>query len=168
MERLSVVRTKFYMTEAYLSKLKPFTFKSLPGIYLMIEANHKRRRLLVSLHRTILISGQNQDRPRPVEQMSNFMSSCALPYHDRQTGRVDHGMSCAGCQLTLQKGIFSFQHEPQGLEFRDKVYSQDGFLEHFKRCQQAQLLWISRREGTKKLADLPKFVRKGGLFAART
>ncbi len=75
------------------------------------------------------------------------MGSCALPYYDRRTGRVEHGMSCAGCQLALEKDIIGSRGEKWALEARDKVYAQDGFLEHFRWCEQAQLLWKSSGEG---------------------
>ena len=58
----------------------------------------------------------------------NYMGSCALPYYDKLTGDVEHGISCAGCK-------------------RDKVYSREGLLEHFKWCKQAQLLWNSTHGG---------------------
>ncbi|SCN84106.1 uncharacterized protein FFMR_09197 [Fusarium fujikuroi] len=50
-------------------------------------------------------------------------------------------------------------------ESRDKVYARDGFLEHFKWCEQAQLLWESSCEGNRRPAELPEGARRGGYFS---
>lgn len=77
-----------------------------------------------------------------------FMASTALPYLDltnrsndndnnsNANGRVECGVCCKGCQIALKKR-------------RDRVYSREGFLEHFRRCRQAQKLWEASCEGKK-------------------
>ena len=45
----------------------------------------------------------------------------------------------AGCQLALEKDIIGSRGEDWAFEAHDKVYAQDGFLEHFRWCEQAQL-----------------------------
>lgn len=99
---------------------------------------HKSRITLVSVHQAILVSGQQPHalpEAQPVDsgrnQKFNFMGSCALPYYDRRTDRVEHGMSCAGCQLALEKDIIGSGGEKWAFEARDKVYAQDGFLATF-------------------------------------
>ena len=122
----------------------------------------------------MLVSGQ-QPRARTQAQPANsernrkfkFMASCALPYYDGQSGKIEHGMSCAGCQLALEKDLIGFRGEEWAFEARNKVYTQDGFLEHFKWCKQAQLLWRSSDEGTSKPTELPEAARRGGYFNKR-
>jgi hypothetical protein len=95
------------------------------------------------------------------------MGSCALPYYDKQTGRVERGISCAGCQLAIEKDIIGTRGTEWEFEARDKVYAQDGFLDHFQWCEQAQLLWRSRGEGKNRPPELPVSAQTGGYFRRR-
>ncbi|KAF1842493.1 uncharacterized protein K460DRAFT_380330 [Cucurbitaria berberidis CBS 394.84] len=110
-----------------------------------------------------------QARPASSErnQKFNFMGSCALPYYDKLTGKVEHGLSCAGCQLGLEKDIIGTRGEKWAFEARDKVYARDGFLQHFRWCEQAQLLWRSSGEGNNRPTELPEAARRGGYFNKR-
>ncbi|KAK1989714.1 hypothetical protein LX36DRAFT_664974 [Colletotrichum falcatum] len=169
---LAAVRKQLNLTKAELNQLR--SFKTLPGIYSMKESVHKSRITVVSLHGAILVSGQQshalaQAYSVDLErcQKYNFMGSCALPYYDRRTSRVEHGMSCAGCQLALEKDIIGFRGEKWAFEARDMVYAQDGFLEHFRWCEQAQLLWKSSDEGNNQPVELPEAARRGGFFNNR-
>lgn len=145
------------------------SFESLPGTYSMRESVCENPKVLVSLYEARLVAGkQPRDHlNRGRNQKFNFMGSCALPYYDRRSGRVEHGMSCAGCQLALEKDIIGSRGEKWAFRARDKVYSQDGFLKHFQWCEQAQLLWKSSDGGTKQPAELPEAVRNGGYFKDR-
>lgn len=89
-----------------------------------------------------------------------------LSRSDRRTGEVERGVSCAGCQLAIEKNIVSGA-EKWPYEARVKVYAQDGFLEHFGWCKQAQLLWESSDGGRIEPAELPEPVRRGGCFNLR-
>jgi hypothetical protein len=40
-------------------------------------------------------------------------------------------------------------------------------LEHFKWCEQAQLLWRSSGEGNNRPTELPETARRGGYFSKR-
>ncbi|WQF90498.1 Putative F-box domain-containing protein [Colletotrichum destructivum] len=171
-QTLAAVRKQLHLTKAKLDHLT--SFKTLPGIYSMKESVHKSRITVVSLHQAILVSGQHrhalpQVHPVNLErnQKFNFMGSCALPYYDRRTGRVEHGISCAGCQLALEKDIIGSRGEKWAFEARDMVYAQDSFLEHFRWCEQAQLLWKSSGEGNKRSTELPEAARRGGFFNER-
>jgi hypothetical protein len=164
-QTLANIRKQFHLTKAELGQLK--SFKTLPGIYSMEESVYKSRITVVSVHQAKLLSGQQphaaaaQARNRKL----NFMGSCALPYYDRRTGRVEHGISCAGCQLALEKDIIG--SEKWAFEARDKVYAQDSFLEHFRWCEQAQILWRSSDEGKNQPTELPEAARRGGFFNNR-
>ncbi|KAK2051999.1 hypothetical protein LY76DRAFT_359444 [Colletotrichum caudatum] len=169
---LAAVRKQLNLAKAQSNQLT--SFKTLPGIYSMKESVHKSRITVVSLHDAISVS-----RPQPhalpqadsvsseLYQKYNFMGSCALPYYDRRTGRVEHGISCAGCQLALEKDIIGSRGEKWAFEVRDMVYAQDDFLEHFRWCEQAQLLWESSDEGNKRPNELPEAARRGGFFNNR-
>lgn len=54
-----------------------------------------------------------------------------------------------------------------GYEARDKVYDRDGFFEHFKWCEQEQLLWESSDQGQKRPRELAWLYARGGFFKRR-
>lgn len=137
----------------------------------MNESVQNSRIAIVSLHQaTLACRWQSHALPQVQHgssgrnQKFNFMGSCALPYYDKQTGRVEHGISCAGCQLAIEKDIIGTRGTKWGYEARDKVYAQDGFLDHFRWCEQAQLLWRSSGEGKNQPPELPVSARTGGYF----
>jgi hypothetical protein len=139
-QTVSAARKEFYLRRAELSELA--SLKTLPGIY-MDESEHKSSVAIVSVHQTALLCRRRmQSQPVRSERMKkfNFMSSGALPYYDSATGKIEHGISCAGCQLALERYIIGTRGERWAYEARDKVYAQDGFLEHFQWCKQAQVL----------------------------
>lgn len=169
---LASVRKQLRMTKVELDQLR--SFKSLPGIYSMNESVQKSRITIVSLHQATLACRRQphalaQAQPASFDrnQKLNFMGSCALPYYDKQTGRVERGISCAGCQLAIEKDIIGTRGTKWGYEARDKVYAQDGFLDHFRWCEQAQLLWRSSDEGKSRPSELPMSARTGGYFRRR-
>ncbi|KAI0506803.1 hypothetical protein F5B22DRAFT_437936 [Xylaria bambusicola] len=169
---LTAVRKQFHLTRVELDQLR--SFRTLPGIYSMKESVYKSRIAIVSVHQAILICRRQphtraQAQPASSERNKkfNFMGSCALPYYDKLTGKVEHGMSCAGCQLALEKDIIGTRGEKWAFEARDKVYARDGFLEHFRWCEQAQLLWRSSGEGNNRPTEVPEAARRGGYFNKR-
>ncbi|KAI1765527.1 hypothetical protein GGR53DRAFT_262678 [Hypoxylon sp. FL1150] len=171
-QTLAATRKQFHLTKSESNQLR--SFKTLPGTYTMEESAYKSRTTVVSTHQAISVFRQKRNVPTHVRtgdsernKKFNFMASCALPYYDKQTGRVEHGMSCAGCQLALEKGIIGSRAEIWAFEARDKVYARDGFLEHFRWCKQAQILWESSNEGNNSPAELPEGVRTGGYFSNR-
>lgn len=95
------------------------------------------------------------------------MASCGFPYYDRQTRRVGKGISCAGFQLALEKDIIGSHGEEWAYIARDKIYGKEGFLQHFKWCEQAQLLWETSNEGSIEPLELPEGAKNGGYFRCR-
>ena len=169
---LGSVRKHLNMTRAEMSQLK--SFKSLPGIYSMNETVQKSRITIVSLRQATSVCRRqshalSQAQPTGFNRCHkyNFTGSCALPYYDKKTGGVERGISCTGCQLAIEKAIIGPRGTKWGYEARDKVYAHDGFLEHFRRCEQAQLLWRSSCEGTNQPPELPVSARMGGYFRRR-
>ncbi|PYH88324.1 hypothetical protein BO71DRAFT_454136 [Aspergillus ellipticus CBS 707.79] len=147
---LASVRKQFRMTKVEVDQ--PRSFKSLPGIYSMNETVQKSRITIVSLHRATLTCrrqslalAQTQPASFDRNQKFNFM------------GSFEHGISyIIGTRVTKW-----------GYEARDKVYAQDGFLDHFRWCEQAQLLWRSSGEGKSQPPELPVSARTGGYFRRR-
>lgn len=169
---LASVRKQLHMTKAELGQLR--CLKSLPGTYSMNESVQSSRITIVSLYQATSACGRQLHPPPQVQpgssdrdQKFNFMGSCALPHYDKQTGSVEHGLSCAGCQLAIERDIIGTRGTKWGYNARDKVYAQDGFLRHFRWCEQAQLLWRSSGEGQTLRPELPVFARTGGYFRRR-
>ncbi|KAJ5709147.1 hypothetical protein N7493_010481 [Penicillium malachiteum] len=170
---LASMRKQLHLTKPELAQL--VSFKSLPGIYTMNETIIKSRTTIVSLHE-VMVASKRQSPTQPQasqviivdrNQKFNFMRSCALPYYDKATGNVERGISCAGCQLAIEKKIFTTGTTTLQFDARDKVYTQDGFLDHFRWYEQAQVLWKSSAEGTKKPTELPLFALMEGHFKSR-
>jgi hypothetical protein len=175
-QTLAAARNQYHLTKAELRQLR--SCKTLPGVYSMEESVYKSRITIVSAHQARLVSRQRphaparqEAQPRPTNSIRNgklnFMGSCALPYYDKRTGKVEHGISCAGCQLAIEKDIIGSMAEEWASEARDKVYAQDGFLDHFRWCEQAQLLWRSSGDGKNPPTELPEGARRGGYFNKR-
>lgn len=171
-QTLASARKQFQLTKAEVARLK--TFKTLPGIYSMEESLYKSRLTVVSAHQIMSVVKPPTvalAQATPTKQGSNqkltFMGSCALPYYDTQSSKVENGVSCAGCQLALEKDIIGTRGEKWAFEARDKVYAKDGFLEYFRWCEQAQLLWRSSSAGNNLPADLPEAAQRGGYFNER-
>lgn len=94
------------------------------------------------------------------------MACSSLPSHDPGNGKIEHGISCAGCQVFVESKDTS-SHGYWVLAARDKIYAHRGYLEHFVWCKQAQILWEESEQGTKEPSGLPSFCKKGG-FVEKT
>ncbi|KAI1129274.1 hypothetical protein F5Y10DRAFT_238596 [Nemania abortiva] len=145
-ESLDAAKEQFHLTKAALKQLK--SFRNLPETYSIRESTYTPRVRVVSAFQAYLLGGQPDEEiqvePAPKRNRElNSMGSCALPYYDRRTGEVEHGMSCAGCQIAYEKRVIGLWGEDWIFTFRDKIYAKDDFLEHFRLCRQAQLLWDS-------------------------
>jgi len=166
-QTLAAVQKQFHLDKPSVDLLRPF--KTLPGIYSMHQSVQESHITAVSVYEAMLVLRQipgvrtqqtHQDN-RALICKFNFMGSCSLPYYDRRIGRVEHGLSCAGCQLALER-VITGPGARWTYEARDKVYAADGFLEHFRWCTRAQLLWKSSKEGTRQPVEFPEFARRGG------
>lgn len=150
---LASVRNHLKMSKAQICQL--WSFKCFPGTYGMNYYKHKQkpRFRIVSLHQAILARGTQLNAPLPIKlRLSycgtkfNFMGSCALPHYDKRTGRIEEGVSCVGCQLAMEKQIIGTRDTDWGYAARNKLYSREGFLDHFRWCEQAQVVWnLSRK-----------------------
>ncbi|KAK3300681.1 uncharacterized protein B0H64DRAFT_381537 [Chaetomium fimeti] len=174
---LASIQNRFPFAEVEIDSLQ--SFETLPGTYTMEEAAYKSRTAVVSLYQITLLPQQKGAlawegaHPRPSARelrcrlKYNFMGACALDYYNKQTGKVERGVSCAGCQLAFEKGIIGSLGESWARQACDKVYSKAGYLEHFKWCEQAQLLWALSEGGSHQPAELPEAARRGGFFKPR-
>lgn len=173
-QSLVSAQKEFQLKRAESSRLA--MLRTLPGRYSMGDHMRISRIRIVSTHQARKSVAGRARHPSPsapaeVETGPNhifrFMASCALPYYDSRTRRVERGMSCSGCQLAFENGIIGYRGEAWASLARDMVYSQDGFLDHFRRCEQAQRLWKASGEGKHRPSELPECARRGGGFKWR-
>ncbi|KAI8945818.1 hypothetical protein F4801DRAFT_593852 [Xylaria longipes] len=152
MQSLNSAREYFSLTRPQLDQLG--SFRTLPGKYDILETPQQRLRfMVVSTHQASMISGWEPRRiehPRQIQKF-NFMVSCALPFYDTRTKDevVEKGRWCLGCKASP---IVKW-------EARERAYSNDGFLRHFRLCKQAQDLWELNQE-RKKLPELLDSIMK--------
>ncbi|KFX87813.1 hypothetical protein V490_08013 [Pseudogymnoascus sp. VKM F-3557] len=177
MQNISVIRKQFPINAEALGKLA--SFRTLPGKYTMEEFVRKDRVMtLVPVAQTVEAAEKQmhaQGRFWPIrfreDRSLTFMSSCALPYYDKQSGTTENGVSCAGCQLNLERGTnLGAMRGKWAYKARDIIYGTDNFfnfLEHFKGCKEAQMLWETSKEGSIEPPQLPQMTKNGGFFKSR-
>lgn len=117
-----------------------------------------------------LILPESYERTRVTQSKEStllcYMATTALPYLDIESGGIQSGVCCSGCQIALERALTSTRIPSNACALRDKVYSHEEFLEHFPECQEAQNLWQLSNEGVD-VANLSEFVRRGGWFKNR-
>lgn len=141
------------------------TMKALPGVFSLEEIPWKAPKARIRLRTSDFVWPGKITRKRRSTPLT-YMASTVLPYLDPASGNVQRGVSCSGCQVALEKKLVEERVESGDTELRDKVYSQDGFMAHFKDCQGARELWELSGQGIS-AADVSEFVRRRGYFGTR-
>lgn len=110
-----------------------------------VSSNKRRRRSRTTLGKL------------PDSQALRCMASTWLPYVSPVTGDSQLGRSCKGCQIAMETNICD-----RNFSRRERVYSRDGFLDHFRDYEEVKELWLSSEGGTVTVAE-PEWTRLGGL-----
>ena len=95
-----------------------------------------------------------------------YTATTALPFVNARSKVVEHGVSCKGCQVALERRslrtpVNYYNSRLDLYSRRNAVYSEEGFLEHFRYCEEAQALWESSARGTASIEE-PEFTRQNG------
>lgn len=156
-------------SRASLRRLMPILY-TIPGTYGMSETNRKRRGYFVAkTHCSELLQKDGLEplhtTTSPDPLLVRYMASSSIPYLDVATGCVQTGLSCKGCQAALEDDAIEIRSTVP-FRLRDKVYSREGFLDHFRQCDGAKALWISSKGGTVPFKE-PVFTKQGGYFTKR-
>ncbi|KAI7196265.1 hypothetical protein KC363_g1027 [Hortaea werneckii] len=170
MVALSAAKRLLKLPKRSLAQLP--SLKTLPGTYTTIGRDRWKRYTLVPV--TSIVSAYRSEHAgrevsgTTVVQLNTdpilaYMACCAMPSFDIQTGQVQNGVSCAGCELLLSKGDTG-GHTTWVRRVRDTVYSHTAFLEHFTRCAWAQRLWRGSHGGKRDSPELPQLCQEGRLF----
>jgi hypothetical protein len=153
-----------------LHSLSPI-LRTLPGTYSMEQRSRKSRSTLVSHQRAfgaLCRLGLSTEAAASVlsdigeTHIGRFMASTPLPLFDPITTEIEHGICCKGCQIAVEEEVDDGSMDLY--RRRDRVYSKEGYLNHFPKCPQSISLWNSSKEGTMSV-DEPKFTRDGGFLA---
>ena len=98
--------------------------------------------------------------------LTRYMAASSIPYLDIATGVVHAGVSCKGCHVMMENCRDYGQVFASLFKRREKVFSREEFLEHFRECEGAKALWVSSKEGTVDFKE-PKFTKAGGYAGLR-
>ncbi|PYH40068.1 F-box protein [Aspergillus saccharolyticus JOP 1030-1] len=167
---LSVLKQRLKPRSGRLLGFIP-TVRTLPGIYSMDETPRKRRTKVVLRDsvNTLYLSDYSENTRVKRSQSTSllpYMVTTSLPYFDPKSGAVQRGISCSGCQVALEKDLYTSGVKPAACALRDKVYSHDDFRNHFQNCHEARKLWELSGQGTS-IINVPEFVRRRGYFKKR-
>ncbi|OBT77679.1 hypothetical protein VF21_03702 [Pseudogymnoascus sp. 05NY08] len=129
-------------------------FKTIRQLNSVTENSCLVRDTLVSIPQAVQVSTLPQaDKYGTEMDISNKCyetsrrASCILPYYNKRAGKAEYGMSCSGCKhghhmghhtgRNGRRGVFSMLDEG----VYDRIYGDERFIQHFKWCWQAQLMW---------------------------
>ncbi|KAI9810375.1 MAG: hypothetical protein M1832_001356 [Thelocarpon impressellum] len=146
--------------------------RTLPGTYSWERRSRLRRVLLVSAAEAedaanrLRLAKDGPDHPplppdqRPDDPLHRLMAATSMPFLDPSTREVQQGVSCKGCQAALEDSVLSPAETRPAYERRNILYSQEGFLAHFRECSPAQRMWDESRGGTAPFKE-PMWTRLG-------
>lgn len=151
--------------------------RSVPGSYGWEKTRHTRKSDFVAQAHCSRFLGANCPEPQPrcllwtapliargilspshswAEPLpERYMAASSIPYLDVAAGGVERGLSCRGCQVAWDDEMEDETEERSGLVMSQVVwnYSREGFLEHFRECDEAQALWSASKGGTVPLEE---------------
>ncbi|KAI3323077.1 hypothetical protein HD806DRAFT_544482 [Xylariaceae sp. AK1471] len=148
-----------------LDRLSGQRLRTVPGIYNMLERPARRPKYLIledKATQTLLAIGTiGEDAVRKLgsrgeQQNQRFMATTAYPYYSLEDAKLEHGVSCKGCQIRHQLLHDAFLSQ-------DRIFSTRGFLSHFSQCVEAQHLWAASERGTRPVNE-PQITRSCGYF----
>ncbi|GKZ31437.1 hypothetical protein AbraIFM66950_012047 [Aspergillus brasiliensis] len=171
---LSEAHNLYGISPAVLRRESVPIMKTLRGVYTMNETERKKQHSLVYDKRVRELSINHKrgipwsDTYRRGREMFLrwCMATTAVPYVDPETGEVERGVSCKGCQSHFEEISSRPRNFGDLSASRDKVYSRAGFLMHFRECRWARRLWEASEGGTVPVWE-SKFVRLGGYMKDR-
>ncbi|KAJ3543617.1 hypothetical protein NM208_g3477 [Fusarium decemcellulare] len=171
---------KKHLEEEFGPKLRvvygKYTLETWPKVktprYLVLEKNAKETLVSLGLSQA---AAKRAVQLQPEHQEHNdirhlycyrYMSATAFPWLDPSRDKVERGVSCKGCQFRVEEYVgnnFPMMEPPWGFNDRDRIYSADEFLYHFRSCAHAKKVWDDSQGGT--VVQESDFTREGGIIA---
>ncbi|KAF2425568.1 F-box domain-containing protein [Tothia fuscella] len=172
---------KVGITSRLLRKSTP-SLHTLPAMYSLDQVSRKRRIDIIAEHHLQLgatdrhghgraTAGANANTDTSTQELAEmpiltFMAASALPYFNECTKSVQRGVCCKGCQVAIEEGLVTSTGDGTSHQARDRVYSHEGFLQHFQWCAQAQDMWEASLHGQGPFIE-PEWTCRGGCFGLR-
>ncbi|KAL3486419.1 hypothetical protein BJX62DRAFT_242030 [Aspergillus germanicus] len=110
--------------------------KTLPGVYTTNALRQEQSIWLSSMAAVLkVVEPRHLFTITCMEQMyvARCMAMAAMPFVDKTTGAVEHGVFCNGCRSDLEPAGERQRHRVRGAAA--KIYSREGFLTHLKECK---------------------------------
>ncbi|RBR08434.1 uncharacterized protein FIESC28_10234 [Fusarium coffeatum] len=92
-----------------------------------------------------------------------YMASTVFPWYDPSRDKLETGKSCAACQFRVEE----YEHDspvpsvpPWGYNDRDRTYTDEEFMEHFRSCSFAKEMWADFKKND--YIRSSQFTRAGG------
>ncbi|KAH6681027.1 hypothetical protein F5X68DRAFT_211737 [Plectosphaerella plurivora] len=169
--RVLLISPAFYQPGRTPAQLEGLTYqlRSLPGRYTTSATGFwgPIRHYLSAYHLVDnTLEARTLGRPLPeAKSMCQHMAACALPFLEKQSGEIEAGVACAGCQLALSKDLQSDNFTQRAHDVAERMYTKDGLLEHFRWCRWAQVLWKSSGGGQFTPPEMPLVAKMEKLYA---
>ncbi|KAJ5898974.1 hypothetical protein N7495_003718 [Penicillium taxi] len=154
-------------SQGFLHRPKP-AVRTLPGIYSMTR-NVRNKGFYVIPELFLNLEYLREEdygavvAPSNNSELIRYMVTTPFPYLDIRSGSTQNGISCCGCQVSVEKGLHLRNVPSDTFTMRDKVYSHEEFMEHFRGCEEAQRIWKLSKEGFE-ITTLSKWISRGGCF----
>ncbi|KAI2631084.1 hypothetical protein GGR54DRAFT_585407 [Hypoxylon sp. NC1633] len=137
-------KREFNFTKSEIKALP--SLKTIPGYY-AIPSYIRLRNKVVSCTDAFAVAGVDYYRTLSYDYKFAWMTGCALPYYDKKTGEVEHGVLCRGCLRTTK--MDRFPNDDATWAAFSAIHTKEGFMAHFRWCDQAQIMWRSSNGGTR-------------------
>lgn len=141
---LSAMKKRFKLSPSGLYSLVP-TETTLPGTYSFDAIVRNKRTQIMPTELAGRLCSSKGDKSTGVTRpkgtrLLGHMVTTSLPYLDIESGVIQNGICCSGCQIWLERsdGARSSSFPSANpYTLRHKVYSYNEFMEHFLECREA-------------------------------
>lgn len=139
------LKSKIQITDDEFAQLK--VFKTAPFLALNRYIYYPDSQVVSTLE-AMKVVGKPRDEyieKALKENSEDHLTTCVMPHLDKQGMLPDNWLSCEGCKLSRQptNPWDEVTFVESAISWR--VYDRDGFLEHFRWCKQAQIVWEEQR-----------------------
>ncbi|KAF4435626.1 hypothetical protein F53441_13471 [Fusarium austroafricanum] len=91
-----------------------------------------------------------------------YMAATTFPWYDLNHDKPERGVNCKGCQFRVEEYLLETRASPPwGHNDRDRNYTSEEFLDHFRSCKHAKKVWANAQENH--VAQESHFTRNGGI-----